>query len=135
MHRSDFVGLVLMLVAVMTAAPNASLSAEKMMVCAFSEVRKCTPLGTCQRVSPKEVNLAPIVMLDLENKELFSVSIGDSGRREAIDVKMTNDAVFLNGQQGKEAWSAVISLTTGSMTANVSLEGVGFVMFGDCAPN
>jgi hypothetical protein len=134
MRRSSFAMLVVALVTAMVIAP-AARSAEKIMICAFSEVQKCKPFGQCRRASPKDVNVAPIIMLDLEKKELVSASIGDSGRREAIEgVKTTDDTVFLYGQQDEEAWTAVISLKTGLMTASVSADGVGFVMFGNCAP-
>lgn len=134
MRRSYFIAALGALSAALAMAPAAQ-SAGKSMICAISEVQECTPFGTCKRASPKDVNTAPIVTLDLEKKELVSASIGDTGRKEAIEgVKQTDDAVYLHGQQDKEAWSAVISLKTGSLTANVSAEGVGFVLFGNCAP-
>ena len=122
--------------ALLTAQATAvAQSADKVFICAFNEVRECKPFGDCKRVSPKDANLAPIVMLDLEKKELVSISMGDPNREELIGgIKSTDDAVYLHGQQGKEAWSAVISLKTGSMTANISVEDLGFVVFGNCAP-
>ena len=135
MRDTGSIAIAATLLSAASAVPVA-LSAEKSMICAVSEVRECTPFGTtCKRVSPQDVNTAPIVLLDLEKKELTSISMGDTGRKESVEgVKSTDDAIYLYGQQDDTAWSAVISLKTGSFTSNVSTVGTGFVLFGNCAP-
>lgn len=92
--------------------------------------------GNCRRVTPQSVNLAPIMTLDIEKKELASLSLLEKERTEAIEgIESTDDHIFLHGLQDEETWSAVISRKDGTLTGTISTIEAGFAFFGHCAPN
>lgn len=110
-------------------------SATNNYICAINEVEECRLNEACKRAMPGDVNLAPIVTLDIANKELVSASMTDKGRKEKIEgVKTTDKHVFLHGRQDEETWSAVISTESGVMTGSISAVGAAYVLFGNCAP-
>ena len=114
--------------------PLQTLAGEGKYICAVAEARECLPLQVCKRVSPRQINIAPLMELDLDKKELVSAAMGDRNRKETIEgIRKTKDALYLHGQQDEETWSAVISLVDGAMTASISAADAGFVLFGNCA--
>ena len=117
-------------------SPGAHAAAPNNYVCAISEVQECRMNGSCRRIPPQTINLAPIMTLDIKKKELASLSLLEKERTEAIEgLKATDDHVFMHGLQDEETWSAVISRKNGSFTGSISTLEAGFAFFGHCAPN
>ena len=113
-----------------------AVAAPNNYICAISEVQECKMNANCRRITPQEINLAPIVTLDIKKKELASLSLLEKERSEAIEgIKATDDHVFMHGLQDEETWSAVISRKDGVFTGSISTVEAGFAFFGHCAPN
>lgn len=123
------------LFALMQAWTQSAISATNTYICAINEVEECRLNEACKRATPEDVNLAPIMVLDIAKKELVSASMTDKGRKETIEgLKVTDKHIFLHGLQDEEAWSTVISLESGVLTGSISAVGTVFVLFGNCAP-
>jgi len=123
------------LFALMQAWTQSAVSATNNYICAINEVEECRSNEACKRAAPEDVNLAPIMVLDIAKKELVSASITDKGRKETIEgLKVTDKHVFLHGVQDEDTWSAVLSLESGVLTGSISSVGTVFVLFGNCAP-
>jgi hypothetical protein len=124
------------LFALMQAWTQSAVSATNNYICAINEVEECRLNNkACKRATPEDVNLAPIMVLDIAKKELVSASMTDKGRKETIEgLKVTDKHVFLHGFQDEDTWSAVISLESGTLTGSISSVATVFVLFGYCAP-
>ncbi len=106
------------------------------LVCAITDAKQCVAFRACERVSPKEINISPLVTIDVKKKEIASKVMDKPIRTESIEaVRTTDTAIFLHGEQGDNVWSATIYLNDGTLTASVSGLGISFALFGKCAPN
>jgi hypothetical protein len=62
----------------------------------------------------------------------------ESGRTDVSTIKnfeRVDDRLILQGAENGRGWTMVISEETGEMSATVSDEEVGFVVFGACTKN
>lgn len=104
--------------------PGAGFGAEKSYLCAINEVYECVAVTGCSRISLEDANLTPIMLIDVEKKQLRTAPLGGDPRTDDIDsVVVTDKAILLHGngiKQTDRTWSAVISLETGNVTAGVS---------------
>ena len=81
------------------------------------------------------VNLPVFVKFDRENKLVESARQGGERRTSNIDyVAGTNDTIVLLGDEENSGWSATVTKSTGNMTATVSEQGMGYIIFGSCLP-
>ncbi|MEZ0283185.1 hypothetical protein [Methyloceanibacter sp.] len=90
----------------------------------------------CSRISLEDANLAGVMLIDVENKQLRSAPLGDEPTSDAIDsVTVADDAILLHGVGKKDTgrtWSAVISLKTGNLSAGVSTPNSSLALSGRC---
>ena len=98
--------------------------AEQAYLCAINEVYECVAVTGCSRISLEDANLAGVMLIDVEKKQLSSAPLGQDPSTDAIDsVTVADDAILLHGLGKKDTnrtWSAVISLKSGNLTAGVS---------------
>jgi hypothetical protein len=114
-----------------------SLAAEKSYICAINDVYECLPVTGCKRMSLEDANLAGIMLLDIENKQLKSAPLGGETRADDIEgVVVTDKAILLHGTGKRESdrtWSALVSLETGNLTAGVSTLDSALSLLGKCS--
>ena len=117
--------------------PATGFAEEKSYPCAINEVYECVAVTGCSRLSLADANLAGIVLLDLEKKQLSSAPLGGEPRVDDIEgVAVTNKAILLHGTGKRETdrtWSAVISLETGNLTAGISTPDSSLSLLGICS--
>ena len=84
----------------------------------------------------EDANLAGVMLIDVEKKQLSSAPLGQDPSTDAIDsVTMADDAILLHGIGKKDTnrtWSAVISLKTGNLSAGVSTPDSSLALAGRC---
>jgi hypothetical protein len=106
-------------------------------LCAINEVYECVAVTGCKRASPKDVNLAGIMVLDVEKKQLSLVPLGGAPRTDDIEsLTVTDEAILLYGtgkSRPNRTFSAVISLKTGSLSAGVSTLDSSLALLGTCS--
>lgn len=115
--------------------PQMGKADDKLYVCAVSEARECTSSAACEVVKLEEIFLAPLVILDLENKVIVSAAMDDYGRKEAIaGILRTPSELIVYGHGDDEVWSTIISLKNGKMTGNINSGETAHILYGHCAP-
>jgi hypothetical protein len=116
---------------------SATSFAEESYLCAINEVYQCVAVTGCKRISPKDANLAGVMVLDVEKKQLSLAPLGGRPRTDDIEsITVTDDAILLYGIGKREAdrtWSAVIALKTGNLSGGVSSLDSSFAFSGTCS--
>jgi hypothetical protein len=117
--------------------PANGFAAEKAYVCAINEVYECVAVTGCSRVSLEDANVAGIMVLDIEKKQLRSAPLGGETRADDIEgVTVTDKVILLYGAGKREAdrtWSALVSLETGKVNAGVSTADSSLSLLGNCS--
>jgi hypothetical protein len=124
-------------IAFLCVLPTPGLTEEKSYLCAINEVYECVTLTGCSRISLEDANLAGIMLIDLEKKQLRTAPFGGEPRSDNIEsVTVTDTAILLHGmgkQETDRTWSAVISLKTGNVNAGVSTLDSSLSLLGRCS--
>jgi hypothetical protein len=120
----------------LTCIAPATVLAEQAYLCAINEVYECVAVTGCSRISLDDANLAGVMLIDVEKKQLSSAPLGQDPTTDTIDsATVTDDAILLHGIGKKDAdrtWSAVISLKTGNLSAGVSTLTSSLALTGKC---
>ena len=118
-------------------APAIGFAAEKSYVCAINEVYECETVTGCSRVSLADANVAGIMVLDIEKKQLRSAPLGGEHRSDDIEgLAVTDKAILIHGTGKRETdrtVSAIISLETGNLTAGISTLDASISLLGNCS--
>jgi hypothetical protein len=115
-------------------AVSATFDESAFLLCAPIEIAECDVGGKCYSGSAEDVNLPQFIKVNLKEKMLSGVG-ASADRTTPIDVmQRENGRVVLHGGQNGRSWTAVISEQTGKLSATITEEGTGFVIFGACTP-
>jgi hypothetical protein len=119
-----------------TCIAPATVFAEQAYLCAINEVYECVAVTGCSRISLEDANLAGVMLIDIEKKQLSSAPLGQDPTTDTIDsATVTDDAILLHGIGKKDmdrTWSAVISLKSGNLSAGVSTPDSSLALTGRC---
>jgi hypothetical protein len=135
MNKLTAIGLVLGLGLVPSAPAATPFDGSVPLICALIEVMDCAPGADCQRGAPESVNLPQFVKLNFSEQTLSTTEAAQ--KQEATPIKHLepfDSRLILQGVEGGRAWSLIIAKDTGKMSATVSDDQVGFVIFGACTP-
>jgi hypothetical protein len=103
------------------------------MICAVTSTVSCASTRDCIEGPASAVNLPVFIKFDRENKRVESARQSGEQRTSNIDYDTTTgDSIILLGDEQDSGWSATITKSTGSFTATVSKQGMGYVIFGSC---
>ena len=124
-------------VAAMSLAPHADAAGKydgsAPVICAAMTVTECEAEGRCQRRSAESVNLPSLFKVDAKAMTVRNLE-AEKGRTSPIArVDHANGKMILNGAEAERGWIVEINEETGKMSAVVSGDGEGFVIFGQCA--
>jgi hypothetical protein len=105
------------------------------LLCAVIEVFDCQGAGDCQRGTADSVNLPQFLKIDINAKTLSTTEAGEGKKVTPIkNFERVEGHLILQGVEGGRPWSLVIATETGKVSATVSDDQVGFVVFGACTP-
>jgi hypothetical protein len=105
------------------------------LICALIEVMDCEPGADCQRGAPESVNLPQFIKLNFTEKTLSTTEAAQKQQSTPIkNIEQFDSRMILQGVEGGRAWSLIIAKETGKMSAAVTDDQVGFVVFGACTP-
>jgi hypothetical protein len=114
-----------------------SASSFAKYLCAINEVYRCVAVAGCTRVSPRDANLAGVMVLDVQKKQLSLTTIDGTSMTDIVDnITITDNAVLLYGtgkRKTDRTFSAAISLKTGNISAGLSTLDSSFAMSGTCS--
>jgi hypothetical protein len=106
------------------------------LLCVPTIVMECSadgPDGECKRRTAAAVNLPQVINLSL--KEMKVHSDGGSRHSPIRNVEHLDGNLIIQGGQQGRGWTVTISEATGRMSATISADGEGFVVFGACTPS
>jgi hypothetical protein len=130
--------MVLGVAALSTASVDSMAEAQagaSSMLCAVTSTISCDSAGDCIAGPASAVNLPVFVKFDRENKLVESARQSGERRTSNIDyVAATDDTIVLLGDEENSGWSATVTKSTGSLTATISEQGMGYIIFGSCLP-
>jgi hypothetical protein len=105
------------------------------LLCAVIEVLECEAGAGCHRGDAESVNLPPFVKIDVPRKVLGTTEAAVVQRMTPIrHVEQLDGQLILQGGENGRAWSLTIAQDTGKITATITDDQVGFVIFGVCTP-
>jgi hypothetical protein len=135
MRKLTAVCLALGLGLVPYALAAATYDGSMPLICALIEVMDCKPGADCQRGAPESVNLPQFIKLNFTEKTLSTTEAAQKQQSTPIkNIDQVDSSLILQGVEGSRAWSMVIAKETGKMSATVSDDQDGFVIFGACTP-
>ena len=129
---SSLLIMILLVVLPVAFCQAATGDENSRLLCALTEVVECNALGECSELAAEDVGLPDFLIVDLEAKKILeatSVSLRESN----FNVNTTHEGMtILSGIDGLRGWSAVLSAKNTRLSASVSDESAGFVVFGAC---
>jgi len=135
--RSPFTCTSLLMIVMILALPTALCQAadgndKNRLLCALTEVVECSELGECLELAAEDVGLPDFLIIDLQTQKILEAT-SVSLRESSFNVKTTPEGMtILSGVDGLRGWSAVLSAKNTRLSASVSDESAGFVVFGAC---
>lgn len=101
-------------------------------LCAVTKIVECDSQGDCQEVTPEVVNIPMFIKVDFKKNILSGFNSTDSRKTAIKAFEQADGHVILQGGENQRAWSMMVTSETGSMSASVSGENYGFLLFGGC---
>jgi len=120
------------------AAPRAARAAARYdgsspFLCVPIVVFECGddgPDAECKRRTAASVNLPQFLNVDTK---AMKVHTGAGGRESPVrNIEHLNGNLIIQGGQDGRGWTMTVSEETGKMSATISSDGEGFVVFGAC---
>jgi hypothetical protein len=102
-------------------------------LCVPVVVIECAPDGPdaeCKRRTAASVNLPQFLRVDLKSSKVHAEGGGRESPVRNIE-HLSGNLIIQGGQDGR-GWTMTISEETGRMSATISSDGDGFVVFGAC---
>ncbi len=102
------------------------------LLCAVVNVVECSAEGECNNGSAESVNLSQFYKVDVTNRMISTT--GKNAKKAVIkEIKHLESRMIIQGIKDR-GWTVVISKKTGKMTASVTDDQYGFIVFGACTP-
>lgn len=101
------------------------------LLCAVIQIVECEAGGDCYPVQPEVANIPRFFKINFKKKTISATE--ESGIKRVTQIKNiehANGNMILRGSENGRGWSMVISEKTGKMSATVSGDQVGFIVFG-----
>ena len=113
----------------------ADFDGSKPFLCAVINAVECVVEDGCRQGSLESMDIPQFVRVDLKRRKISANSKEEGeDKREAKIIKFvrTDGALIMQGVQGIRGWSMVVGERSGKMSASISEEQVGFLLFGAC---
>jgi len=130
--------LVLILIGILTitliSAPAAfSLDTSSPLLCSVISASECSLEDGCVVGTAETYDLPQFVKLDFQKNMISEVGENSLKRESKIkNHERIENKIFIQGVENGRAWSVIVDEDTGKMSATVSEERIGFVVFGAC---
>jgi hypothetical protein len=103
------------------------------MICAAGQVQICIEIDTCYPASADELDVPDFVIIDLRKRVISTTKASDPQRSTPFRyVERADGLVYLQGVEGRRAFSFMIDEATGRMTVSVARDGIAVSVFGAC---
>lgn len=103
------------------------------IICAATQVQICIENDTCYAATPAELDVPNFVVINTKKKTIATTEASDLNRSTSFtSVVKDGGLIYLQGIEGRRAFSFVIDEATGMMTVAVSRDGLAVSVFGAC---
>mgnify|MGYP001828897809 CR=1 FL=1 len=136
MHKLGMFILALCLCMTSIQPAAAQLEGSEALLCAVGQITECDADGKCHPVTTEMAMIPRFLKINFEQKTISATE--ESNRTDVSvlkNVERVDGRLIIQGAENGRGWTLVISEKTGKMSATVSDENVGFVVFGACTKN
>ncbi len=117
------------------AMADDDLTGADELLCAPGYVTVCTIDGECESGPPEKWDFPEFIEVDLDNETLSTTDSFSEDRSTVVDhLSRLAGLIFLQGVQGENAFSIVITEITGDISIAIATEGQTATSFGGCTP-
>lgn len=123
-------------------AAAADFDGSKPLLCSSVTVNECSPDGTCESVSARDVNAPDFFRVDVRKKTVTGTAGGTDRPSNKIDsADVLGGLLFVQGKAANPetagadeglAWSVAIDTESGYMVLTAAGHAAAFVIFGSC---
>ena len=127
--------LAIVLAGAAFAAPALAdnLEGVNKMICAVAQVQICIENDQCYSVSAADLDVPDFVVIDTKKKVISTTKSAYEQRSTPFTyVDRVDGLIYLQGVEGRRAFSFLIDEATGRMTVSVARDGMAVSVFGVC---
>ncbi len=111
----------------------AELDTSNPLLCSVINVAEYSLGEECFVGTAESFDLPQFVRIDFQNNIISEAGENTEARKSRIiNVKHIDNSVIMQGIENGRSWSMIVEKKTGKMSATVSEERIGFVVFGAC---
>ncbi len=133
MSKLKAIGLAVCISMVPYQLASAKYDGSFPLLCAPIQAIECGVGDDCHRGTDDSVDIPQFLKNDLEEK--INMAPDESEKKAVIkSLEHVDGKKIMQGMQNVRGWTMVISEESGKMSATISDDQVGFVLFGACTP-
>ncbi len=132
---NKLIGIILITIAFLLPANSsiAELDTSSPLLCSVINVAEYSLEEECFVGTAESFDLPQFVRIDFQNNIISEAGENTEARKSRIiNLKHIDNSVILQGIENGRSWSMIVEKQTGKMSATVSEERIGFVVFGAC---
>ncbi len=129
----------LLLLSFIFFAPQLVLASDfdgsKPFLCAVTEAIECDEDNGCSEVTVENMDIPQFIRVDSKKKMISAEVVSSKREKKKTAIKhleRINGKMILQGAEGGRGWSMVVGESSGKMSASISEDQVGFLLFGAC---
>ena len=130
--------LYLCVVSCLIMAPYKVLASDydgnKPLLCAVIDAMECTVSEGCQKTTVDIMGIPQFVNIDFKNNKISAAGANADPRSAAIKNSQRQEGklIMQGTSENGRGWSVIIAEDTGKMSAAVTDDQIGFILFGAC---
>ena len=115
------------------AAIAENLEGVDKMICSAGQAQICLETAECYSATPWELSIPDFVVIDIKGKTVSTTKASGLNRSTQFSkVEQDQGLIYLQGIDGGRAFSFVIDVASGRMTAAIARDGLSVSVFGAC---
>lgn len=104
------------------------------LLCSVSQATRCDA-DNCIAIAPQRFNIPQFIVVDLEKKTLGTTEASGENRSTPIEnLERDGDSIYLQGIEQGRAFSLVVNIGSGSLSAAMARHEATVTLFGACTP-
>lgn len=113
-------------------ASAGSIDGSSPCLCAITKIIECDSQGKCGEIAPETVNIPSFIKVDFKENILSAFNNAAPRTSPIKRVETAGRQLILQGAENQRAWSMIVTIETGKLSASVSGENYGFLLYGAC---
>jgi len=115
------------------AAVAENLDGVDKMICSAGQAQICLETADCYSATPWELSIPDFVVIDVKKKTISTTKASGLNRSTQFSkVGREDGLIYLQGVDRGRAFSFVIDVVTGRLTAAIARDGLSVTVFGAC---